>query len=122
MSHKFKKQLEKVNLTIDDYLNFVKFIAKNRNYDPNKIKISTDGIHKLEYDDIKFGSVGYNDKIIYCWLEINDKLPEGTAKIKYTNYRKRAEKVMLKTKSRYSPASLSYNLIWIVSFIAMILF
>ena len=111
-NNKFKNQLKEIGLTTDEYLNFAKFIAKNRNYDPNKIKISTDGIHKLEYDNIPFGRVGYKDKIIYCWLEINDKVPEGTAKIKYTNYRKRAEKVMKRTNNKYSRASLSYNLLW----------
>lgn len=116
----FEKQLNEIGLTPEDYLNLVKTVAKHRNYNPELIKISDDGIHKLNYDGIKFGRVGYRDKIIYYWLEKIGKIPKGTAKEKYINYRKRAKDVMIKTKNKYSPASLSYNIIWIVSFIAMI--
>ncbi len=96
----------------DEYLDLVKFIAHNRDYDPRLLKISDDGIHKLEYNNIPFGRVGYNDKIIYGWLEHNGELPEGTMKKKYINYRKRARKVMQETNNKYSPASLSYYLLW----------
>lgn len=108
----FKSQLEKINLNPDKYLDFAKFIASHRGYDKNKLQLCNDGIHKLSYDGVKFGRVGYNDKIIYTWLEYNNKVPEGTAKIKYTNYRKRAKKVMEATNNFYSPASMSYNILW----------
>jgi hypothetical protein len=108
----FKEQLEKINLTPKKYLSLVKFVAKKRNYDDKLLKICNDGIHKLEYDGVKFGRVGYNDKIIYAWLEHNNKVPEGTMKMKYTNYRKRAKKIMEETNNKYSPASLSFYLIW----------
>jgi hypothetical protein len=89
-----------------------RFVANKRGYDGNKLSISNDGIHKLNYDGVKFGRIGYNDKIIYTWLEHNNKIPEGTAKLKYTNYRKRAEKVMKETNNKFSPSSLSYYILW----------
>jgi hypothetical protein len=109
---KFKNQLKEIDLSVDDYLKMAQFIAKNRGYDPKKLKISIDGIHKLNYDGINFGRVNYNDKIIYTWLEHNNKIPEGTAKRKYINYRKRAEKVMKQTNNKYSRASLSFYILW----------
>lgn len=119
----FENQLKEIGLTADDYLNLVKIVAKHRNYNPELLKISDDGIHKLEYNNIKFGRVGYNDLIIYTWLEYNKMIPEGTAKLKKINYRKRARAIMIKTKNKYSPASLSYQILWtifIFSFFAMI--
>lgn len=109
---KFKNQLKNINLSVDDYLKMAQFIAKNRGYDPEKLKISTDGIHKLNYDGVNFGRVGYKDHIIYTWLEHNNKLPEGTAKLKKMNYRKRAEKVMKATNNKYSRASCSFYILW----------
>lgn len=111
-NNKFEEQLNKINLTTKKYLKLVKFVAKNRGYNPELLKISNDGIHKLEYDNIPFGRVGYNDKIIYAWLEHNKQIPEGTMIKKYTNYRKRAKKVMEETNNKFSPASLSFYLIW----------
>lgn len=110
--NEFEKQLQGVGLTTNKYLEIVKIIAKKRGYNPELLSISNDGIHKLEYDGVKFGRVNYNDKIIYMWLEKNGKIPTGTTKEKYTNYRKRAEKVMKATNNKFSPASLSFNLIW----------
>ena len=108
----FESYLEKINLTPEKYLEFARFIAEHRGYNPDDLELCNDGIHKLEYDGVKFGRVGYNDKIIYSWLEHNNEIPEGTAKLKYTNYRKRAKSIMEKTNNKYSPASLSYFIIW----------
>jgi hypothetical protein len=110
--NKFFEQLKEINLTPKKYLDFVKFVAKNRNYNPDLLKFSDDGTHKLEYNNIPFGRVGYNDKIIYSWLEINNKVEQGTAKKKYSNYRKRAKKIMMETNNKFSPASLSFYLLW----------
>jgi hypothetical protein len=106
------KQLKGVKLTPKKYLKYARFIAKNRGYNPNLLTISKDGIHKLNYDGVNFGRVGYNDKIIYTWLEHNNEIDEGTTKKKYTNYRNRAYTVMKKTNNKYSPASLSFYILW----------
>lgn len=108
----FEKQLKGVGLDEKKYLEIVKKVAEKRGYNPEKLTISGDGIHKLEYDGVKFGRVNYNDKIIYMWLEKNGKVPKGTTKNKYTNYRARAEKVMKATNNKYSPAALAFNLVW----------
>lgn len=108
----FTSQLKNIGLTPKKYLSLVKHVAKKRGYDPKLLSISNDSIHKLNYGGTLFGRVGYNDKIIYAWLEHNNKIPEGTMKKKYTNYRARAEKVMKETNNKYSPSSLSFNLIW----------
>jgi len=110
--NEFSKFLKGVDLTLNKYLKMARFVAKNRGYDPDLLNISDDGIHKLNYDGVGFGRVGYNDKIIYTWLEHNNKIPEGTAKLKYTNYRKRAIKVMKETNNKFSRASLSYFILW----------
>lgn len=106
------QQLKKINLTPKRYLNFARFVSKNRGYNPDLLNICNDGIHKLEYNGVKFGRVGYNDKIIYTWMEYKKLLPEGTAKEKYINYRKRAKDIMIKTNNKFSPASLSYYILW----------
>lgn len=107
-----KDYLKKFNFDINDYLETAKFVAQNRGYNPDLLNISDDGLHKLNYNGIKFGRNNYKDKIIYSWLELNGKLPHGTAKKKYTNYRKRAHSVMKKSNNKYSPASLSYYILW----------
>jgi len=109
---KFNNQLKEVGLDENKYLKIVKKIAEKRGYNPEKLKISNDGLHKLEYNGVRFGRVGYNDKIIYMWMEKQGKVPKGTTIKKYTNYRARAEKVMKATNNKYSPSSLSYYLIW----------
>lgn len=110
--NKFTEQLKNVGLTNKKYLSLVKFVARHRDYNPKLLSISTDSVHKLDYGGVLFGRVGYMDKIIYAWLEYNKEIPEGTMKNKSLNYRARAEKVMKETNNKYSPASLSYNLLW----------
>ena len=111
-NYTFAEQLSEYNLTPLQYLDIAKYIAEKRGYDPERLTLSTDNKHKLEYDCIRFGAVGYKDKIIYSWLEHNNELPEGTAIKKGTNYRKRAERVMLRTNNKFSPASLAWSIIW----------
>ena len=111
-NNKFINQLKAIDLTPKKYLKMAKFVAKNRDYNSDLLTISNDGIHKLEYNNIPFGRIGYNDKIIYAWLEINNKIPLGTMKNKYINYRKRAEKVMKQTNNMFSPSALAYFILW----------
>jgi hypothetical protein len=96
----------------DDYLEAARTAAKENDYDPSLLQHATDGVHKLVYDRVPFGRKGYKDRILYAYLEKNNKVPEGTTEKKYKNYRKRARAVMLKTKNKYSPASLAYYILW----------
>ena len=93
-----------------------KGIAKERGYDPSKLRLSKDGKHKLEYEHnnkwIKFGRSGYNDFITYMYNHYLGNITYATAVLKMKNYRKRAYSVMKKTGNIYSPASLSYYILW----------
>lgn len=108
----FRKQLEKIGFNIDKYIEIAKFVAKKRGYNPDLITEAQDGIHKLNYDGTYFGRVGYNDRIIYGFLENIGKVPKGTTIQKMKNYRARAVSTMKKTKNKYSPASLSFFITW----------
>ena len=108
----FKKQLQKLNITEDEYLDYAKKIANIRGYDGKKLELANDGKHKLEYDGVKFGAVDYMDFILYLHLVKEGKLPYEEAIEKMTNYRKRAYKVMKATNNKYSASSLAYNLLW----------
>ena len=82
-------------------------VVKPSSVEGKKIDVYKKGI-KLA----SVGAIGYNDYPTYMELEKKGKVPKGTTKMKYTNYRRRAEKVMKETNNKFSPASLSYNLIW----------
>lgn len=111
-NNKFINQLNKINLKPEDYLLFSQELAKHNGYNPDLLKISKDNVHKLEYNNVPFGRVGYNDYIIYSWLEYNNKLPKGTAQKKRINYRKRAYKVMKETNDKFKASSLAFYLNW----------
>lgn len=91
-------------------------VAQARGYDPKKLRLSKDKIHKLEYNDgnkwIKFGRVGYNDFPTYMYNHYLGNITYDEAVNKMRNYRKRAKRTMIKTQNRFSPASLSYFLLW----------
>jgi DNA adenine methylase len=111
-NNKFFNQLNKINLNPQDYLKFAKLIAKHNNYNPDLLEFADNNKHKLQYNNIPFGAVNYNDFIIYNWLELNNKVSEGTADLKRKNYRKRAKAVMEKTNNKNSRASLSFYILW----------
>jgi len=102
----FSERLQSIGLYPDLYLKLVKNIASKNGYNPDLLTFSDDKKHKLSYNGIKFGANGYNDYIIYSLLH------ENIAEKKRENYRKRAKEVMLKSGSKYSPASLSYYILW----------
>ncbi len=106
---KFKKISDKLLLHI------AKGIAKERGYDASKLKLSKDKIHKLEYYHdkwIPFGRYGYNDFITYMYNHQLGNMTYDQAVLKMKNYRKRAYATMKKTGNIYSPASLSYYILW----------
>lgn len=106
-NNKFKKQLQEENIDSKDYLDIVRTNAKMKGYNPSLLNYSDDDIHKLDYDGVKFGRVGYNDFIIYLFTTDEDE-----ALNKRKNYRKRAYKVMKETNDKFSPATLSYEILW----------
>ena len=96
----------KFNFDKDKYLRIAKSTAKKAGYNPKLLKFSTNPKKKLNYNGIDFGASGYGDFIIYKLTDpkIADKKRE--------NYRKRAKKVMSETNDKFSPASLSYYILW----------
>jgi hypothetical protein len=109
---KFQKQLQELNITQDKYLDYAKKIAKLRGYDDDKLELANDDIHKLNYNGVKFGAVGYQDQIILMNQSKEGKIPFEYVLKKIKGYRKRAYKVMKETNNKYSPASLSYYILW----------
>ena len=110
---KFQKQLQKLNITQDEYLDYAKKIAKLRDYDPDKLELANDDKHKLSYNGVKFGAVGYKDFILYLHLVKEGEIPFEYALQKMTNYRKRAENIKGDwKKDKESPNNLAINILW----------
>lgn len=110
---KFQKQLEKLNITQDEYLDYACKIAKLRGYDPKKLQLANDDKHKLIYNGVKFGAVGYNDFILYLHQVKEGKIPFEYAIEKMKNYRKRAENIKGDwKKDKESPNNLAINILW----------
>lgn len=113
----FMKQLEKLNISPDDYMRVAKHLAKSNNYDPDKLSFASDGDHKLVYDSPegirKFGKVNYGDFIIWSYLERMGKVPEGTAAKKRNVFHK-SHKAMSKDYglTKYTPNELALNINW----------
>lgn len=92
-------------------------VAQARGYDPKKLRLSKDKIHKLEYNDgkkwIKFGRVGYNDFPTYMYNHYLGNITYDEAVNKMRNYRKRAMNIKGNWKNnKYSPNNLAINILW----------
>lgn len=114
---KFHKQLEKVGLNHDLYMKAVKKLAKESGYDPDKVEMSDDGVHKLVYHSPeglkRFGRVGYGDYIIWSVMEAKGKVPEGYASKKRNTFRKSHGAMSKKYNlGKYSENELAINLLW----------
>lgn len=108
----FHKQLEKNNITHDQYMKAAMKSAKKNDYDPSKLEMASDGNHKLVYNTpegkaVPFGKVDYNDYIIYT-------LTKNQYADKYRKaYLARATKIKGDWKSdKYSPNNLAINILW----------
>ena len=89
------------------YLSIAKENASNNNYNPDLLTFSNDGIHKLEYDGVKFGRVNYNDFIIY------QLMGDDSALQKRNNYLKRATNIKGNWKyNMMSPNNLAIRILW----------
>ena len=111
--NKFKNQLQKLNITEEKYLDYAKKVAKLRGYNPKKLELANDGKHKLSYNGVKFGAVGYGDFLLYLHQVKEGKIPFEYAIEKMKNYRKRATKIKGDWKNdKESPNNLAINIIW----------
>ena len=118
MPYKFKQQLDKINFDINDYLEIVKRVAKREGYDPNKLSLCDDNIHKLQYMTPeglikKFGRVGYGDFIIWLYKELKGDVKKGYADMKRNTFRKSHGAITEKYNlNKYSSNELAIRIIW----------
>ena len=103
----FHTFLTQHGITPTHYLRLARQRARSTGYDPSELQFASDATHKLKYDGVSFGAAGYKDYILYKLLD-----GDATARAKRTNYRKRAVDVMRASHSRFSAASLAYNILW----------
>ena len=112
-TNKFKKQLESIDMTLDEYLTNAKKIAKLRGYNPDFLTIADDNDHKLDYNGTKFGKVGYGDFIIYLFKANQGLIPFEYALEKMQAYHKRAENIKGDwKKNKESANNLALSIIW----------
>jgi len=116
-----KKNIEKINKEEDEteildektYLKLAKLRAQIAGYNPDLLKLSIDGIHKLEYDGVKFGRKGYNDFIIYMYKAYKGEITKEEALKHRKNYLARASKIKGNWKDNIkSPNNLTINILW----------
>lgn len=108
----FKNVIEKEGINPNVYLDIVKEYAKKSGYDPNKLKFSDDGIHKLEYENVKFGRVGYGDFILWTLREKKGDTPPKYADKKRNAYLARARKIKGDWHFPTSPNMLAIKILW----------
>jgi hypothetical protein len=110
---KFQKILSKMGFPPDDYLTIARRQAEKYGLDPTKLNFCSSPKHKLNYDGTPFGATGYNDYIIWTFLEKTGKEPSGTAKERRKSYRSRAENIKGKWREdKTSPNNLAINILW----------
>ena len=95
------------------YLRQAKAKAKAYGLDPKKLKVATDGKHKLSYDGVLFGAMRYGDHLLWSAEEKAGRVPKGTAEKKRKAYRARAEKIKGEWKAnKTSPNNLAIHILW----------
>ena len=95
------------------YLRQAKAKAKAYGLDPKKLKVATDGKHKLSYDGVLFGATRYGDHLLWSAEEKAGRVPKGTAEKKRTSYRARAMKIKGEWKdNKVSPNNLAIHILW----------
>jgi hypothetical protein len=97
--------------TSDQFLQDAKKVAESRGYNPDLLKLSTDGVHKLTYDSPKgikhFGRRGYGDFLYYSRYE------PAIAKRKRIVFRRSHGAISrLHKLDKYSPNELAINILW----------
>ena len=103
----------KYKISKEDYLTDAKARAKAEGYNPDLLKLSDDGIHKLDYDGVPFGRHPYGDFLIWSILEKRGALPKGFATTKRDTYQKSHSRIKGKWKQNpNSPNQLSLKINW----------
>jgi len=113
----FQKKLDSIGLKPNIYLKKAKELAEYNGYDPSKLMFCNTGTNKLMYESpegmVHFGSPGYNDYIIYSFLESQKEVEKGTADERRKLYRGRASNIKGNWKeNKFSPNNLAINILW----------
>jgi hypothetical protein len=113
-----QRQLNQIGISVITYLNRVRLAAYHSGYDPYRVYISDDGIHKLYYltpdnHKVYFGRIEYNDFHIYKILEERGERESHTAYMRRHLYLRRATRIKGSWKfNRYSPNNLAIRILW----------
>lgn len=95
------------------YLRDVKAKAKAYGLDPKKLKFADDGIHKLDYDGVKFGRLGYGDFLLWKHEEKEGRVQKGFSLQKRKVFHNSHEKIKGNWKSnKVSPNNLALHILW----------
>ena len=100
------------------YLAEAKRKAKEAGYDPSKLSLCKDGVHKLVYktpegESVRFGSAEHGDHIIWSNLEKKGDVPSGTADTKRRVFRKSHQAMKgLWRNNPTSPNNLALAILW----------
>lgn len=97
--------------TSDLFLSDAKKIASKRGYDPGKLELATDGVHKLTYHSPKgirhFGRRTYGDFLYYSRFE------PKIAPVKRLRFRQSHKAISrIHNLDKYSPNELAINILW----------
>lgn len=118
MRPKFRTQLRKIGISPKEYLTAVRKAAQESGYDPRALEFSDTDDKKLRmWDDqgkpVHFGAVGYNDFILWSFLEHKGDAPPGQALKKRNVFQRSHSKIKGDWKSnRFSPNSLALSILW----------
>lgn len=113
----FNNQLNKIGFDPALYLKIARETGKENGYNPNDIEFSNNPKSKLMIKDgdkhIHFGRVGYNDFIIWRYLEVKNKIKNGEAEKKQRAYLARANKIKGDWKNdKFSKNNLAIKILW----------
>ena len=103
----------KYKIRAEDYLKIAKERAAEAGYDPDLLRLSDNGINKLEYDGVPFGRHPYGDFIIWSLLEKRGDVKPGFAEMKRDTYQKSHSRIKGAWKqNKLSPNALSLAINW----------
>lgn len=109
----FKDAILYENKSPQEYLKKAKLYAKASGYDPNLLTFSEDYIHKLDYNGVVFGRVGYGDFILWTMREEAGEAPTGYAEKKRKGYLARASQIKGDWKNKKeSKNNLAIKILW----------
>jgi hypothetical protein len=95
------------------FLLVAKHRAKEAGYNPDKLSLATDGVHKLNYDGNLFGNVNYKDFIQYSYLESIGRMTPQDVDSHRRRYLARATRIKGDwRRNPTSPNNLAIKILW----------